>query len=75
LSPGLRLELAHRRLDVALDDVGVLPRRVLEGGRGHVLGQDVDAVGDGVALIVVRPVPLEDLPGPAPEQDVTQAPS
>ena len=58
LAPGLRLELAHRRLDVAVDDVGVLPGRVLERGRGHVLGQDVDAVGDRIAPVVVRPVRL-----------------
>jgi hypothetical protein len=51
-----------------LSDVSVLPRRVRERGRGHVLGQHVDAVGDRVARVVVRPVPLEDLPGPASEQ-------
>ena len=50
LASGRRLELAHRRLDVAVDDVGVLPRRVLERGRRHVLGQDVDAMGDRIAL-------------------------
>ena len=32
LAAGLRLELAYRRLDVAVDDVGVLPGRVLERG-------------------------------------------
>ena len=69
LAPGLRLELAHRRLDVAGDDVGVLPRRALERSRGHVLGQDVDAVRDRIALVVVRPVALPDLPGAASEQE------
>ena len=39
-----------------------LARRVLERGRGHVLWQDVDPVGDRIAPVVVRPVPLEDLP-------------
>ena len=68
LAPGLLFEVAHRRLDVAVDDVGVLPRRVRERGRGHVLGQDVDAVGDRIARVVVRPIALEDLPGPASQQ-------
>src|SRR6478735_7812709 len=56
------LELADGRLDVAIDDMGVLPGRVLERGRGHVLRQDVDAVGDRITPVVVRPVRLPDLP-------------
>ena len=68
LAPWLRLELADGCLEVILDDVGVLPFRVLERCRGHVLGQDVDAVGDRVAAVVKRPVRLPDLPGLAPEQ-------
>src|SRR5438128_9433304 len=69
LAPGLRLELAHRRLDVPLDNVGVLPCRVLERGRGHVLGQDVDAVRDRVTRVVEWPVRLQDLPRTASEQE------
>jgi hypothetical protein len=69
LAPGLRLQLAHRRLDVAVDDMRV-PTGIPERRRGHVLGQDVDPVGDGIRLsfVVPRPVGLEDLPRPAPEE-------
>src|SRR4051812_5231841 len=69
LAARLRLELADRRLDVAGDDLGRLPARILERGRRHVLGQDVDPVGDGIAAVVVRPVRLPDLPGLASEQE------
>ena len=69
LAPGLRLEVAHRRLDVALNDVGVLPHRVLERGRGHVLRQDVDTVRYRIAAVVVRPVRFPDLPGLASEEE------
>src|SRR5215208_4854535 len=69
LAPGLRLELTHRLLDVAGDDMGVLPCRVLERGRWHVLGQDIDAVRDGIAAVVERPVRLPDLPGLAAQQE------
>src|SRR5437867_12743696 len=73
LTSGLCLELADRRLDVAGDDVGVLPGRVLERGRGHVLGQYIDAVGDRIARVVKRPVRLPDLPGLAPEEQRVRA--
>src|SRR6478752_1914 len=68
LAPGLSLEFAHRLLDVPIDHVGV-PARILERARRHVLGQDVDAVGDRIVPVVVWPVALEDLPGPAPEEE------
>src|SRR6476620_3488245 len=73
LAPGLSLEFAHRLLDVAVDDVGVLPRPVLQRAGGHVLGQHVDAVGDRIVPVVVWPVALEDLPGPAPEEERIRA--
>jgi hypothetical protein len=66
LAPGRRLELAHGRLDIAVDDVGVLPGRVLEAGRWNVLGQHVDAVRYRVTLVMVRPIGLKDLPGSPP---------
>jgi hypothetical protein len=44
LATGLRLQRADGRLEVPGDDVGVLPRRVLQRRRRDVLGQDVDAV-------------------------------
>ena len=53
LAAVLGLEFPHGGLDVAVDHVGVLPRRVLERGRGHVLGQDVDAVGHRIAGTVL----------------------
>jgi hypothetical protein len=43
--------------------------RVHERGRGHVLGQDIDAVGDRIATVVVRPVRLPDLPRLVPEKE------
>ena len=73
LTPGLRLELSDRLLDVAVNDVGVLPRRVLERRRRYVLGQDVDAVRDGVPFIVLRPERLPDLPGLASQQQCVRA--
>jgi len=73
LAPGLRLELAHRGLKVAGDDVSVLPGRVLERGRGHVFWQHVDAVGDRIAAVVKGPIWLPDLPGLASEQQRVRA--
>src|SRR5687768_1469645 len=68
LASRLRLELADGRLDVGVDHMSVLPGRVLERGRGHVLGQDVDAVRDRIAAVVMRPVRLPDLPRLAAEE-------
>ncbi len=48
-------------------------RRVRERGRGHVLGQHVEAVGDRIASVVVRPVRGPDLPGPASEEERVRA--
>ncbi|MFI5259201.1 MAG: hypothetical protein ACHQ01_06285 [Candidatus Limnocylindrales bacterium] len=73
LAPGLRLELAYRRLDVAFDDVGFCHVGSLSVVEGTYLGRTL-TVGDRIALVVVRPVRFPDLPGPAPKQHVMQAP-
>src|SRR4051794_17023179 len=49
----LCLEVPDPRLDVARDDLGVLPRWVLESRRRHVLRQDIDPVRDRIAAIVL----------------------
>ena len=66
--PGCCLELADSRLDVAIDDVGVLPRRVLQRRRRHVLGHGVDPVGDRIVAVVERPVLVPDVEGHPAEQ-------
>src|SRR3954447_1476224 len=68
VTTGLGLELPDPRLDVARDDLGVLPRWLLESGRRHVLRQDIDPVRDRIAAIVLWPIAGPDVERCAPEQ-------
>ena len=65
--------LPKLKVEIAVDDVGVLPRRVTERGRRHVLGKDVDAMGDRIAGVVMRPVRLPDVIGPPTQEERIRA--
>src|SRR5215203_309412 len=71
----LGFQLADGGRDVTGEDGRVLPPRVAECGRGHVLGPRVQRLADGVDAWICHRSPgaCEDLVGPPPEQECAGA--